>query len=148
MPSNFRTELGNQSLHFSFNKKSLNTEFRLSFFIYRNQSLERKIIARRSACWSWFFNSSASDTVKVSSRLISRFVCSCVQVNSDQISIIYISQKIDLVSKKIYSDRPFKLSISIFLQNDSLFFNSFSDSLSRSDKFYKSCVLHNSSSNE
>lgn len=66
---------------------------------------------------------------------------------SDYISDIYIRQKIDLVSKKIYSDRPLKFSIRDLFQNNSLFFDvpSRSDSFSRSDVFYSSFVLHNSS---
>lgn len=63
-------------------------------------------------------------------------------MHCDQISSIYIRQKINLVSEKIYRDRPFELSVSVLFQNDGLFFNPFTDRFSWSDKFYKSLVLH------
>ena len=63
-------------------------------------------------------------------------------MNSDQITSIYIRQKINLVSKKINCDRPFELSVGVLFQNDGLFFNSFTNRFSWPDKFHKSLILH------
>lgn len=84
----------------------------ISLFLPKN--LERKIIRWRISSSIWLFNSSASDTIEVSSWLISRFICSSIQMNSNQISSIYIWKKVDLVSEEIYSDRTLEFSISVF----------------------------------
>jgi len=87
--------------------------------------LEWKVVSR---LFSWFscascawFQSPSCDTIKSSSCLSLGFIHSRVDVDSDEISDFYIAKQFCFLFEEVYRQSSFELSVSLFLQYDSLF---------------------------